>query len=356
MEKNLFRYFSLFLISFSITTFGQIKLMQEVYAANTGTDLAEQNLGSKDIYNFRIVTGEELKNTDNDHSVFKADVVNNIHKIKIQFDVKAGVNPQNYIVTGSDNSIVGIISEEQPYIMTANLMDGENTIRILNKLTNEEVYKFHINYKNLKVNGLENILKVGDVSKLEAVIDGSVCDNVRWKSIGSSSVVVNENGDIAAVQNGMASVTGTVYDKQNTKIIGSIDINFNISGQSISGWVKNGDKWYYIDSDTKELKYGWVKDKEDWYYFNEDGTLYIGWLKQDGSWYYLKQTGNMAIGWQKYNNSWYYFNADGKMKTGWFKDHGNWYYFNKEGIMQTSDITIDGSLYKFNNHGELQMV
>lgn len=355
MEKNLLRYFSLFLISFSITALGQIKMMQKVYAADIGIKLGNQDLGAKDIYNFRIVTGEELKNTSNEHNVFKADVVNNVHKIKIQFDAKTGVDTSNYIVTGTDNSIAGTISEDQPYIMTANLMDGENTIRILNKLTNEEVYRFNINYKNIKINGLENILKVGDVSKLEAVIDGSVYDNVLWKSTGSSSVVVNKNGDIAAVQNGIASVTGIVYDKQNTNIIGSIDIEFNISGQGISGWVKNGYNWYYIDPDTKQLKNGWVQDKEDWYYFNEDGTLYIGWLQQDGCWYYLKQTGNMAIGWQKYNNSWYYFNTDGKMKTGWFKDHGNWYYFNENGKMQTTDILIDGVLFKFNNHGELQL-
>lgn len=192
MKKNLLRYFSLFLISFSITTFGQINLGGKAYAAVNGSDLINQNFGDKDIYSFKIT-------------------------------------------------------------------------------------------------------------------------------------------------------------------IGTIDIDFNISGKETSGWIKNGDKWYYIDPETKELKHGWFKDKEDWYYFNDDGTLYTGWLAQDGSRYYFKQTGNMAKGWFKDNGSWYYCDSDGKMKTGWFKDHGNWYYFNENGKMQTSDLFIDGVLFKFNNHGELQL-
>ena len=36
--------------------------------------------------------------------------------------------------------IDGTISEKQPYILSADLHEGENTIRILNKSTNEEIY------------------------------------------------------------------------------------------------------------------------------------------------------------------------------------------------------------------------
>lgn len=355
MVKNLFRYFSLLLVSFSITTFGQMKLAEKAYCAVSETESVNQNINAKDIYNLRIKTGEALVNASAGHDEFKADVINNKYKVEIQFDCKDGFNPDNYIVTGTDNSIAGTISAKQPYTLSANLHEGENTIRILNKSTNEEIYKFHINYKNVKVNGLENILKVGDISRLEAVIDNNVCNNVIWTSIDNNSVVINENGDITAVQNGIASVSGSIYDESEKNIIGSIDIDFNISGEGTSGWIKNGDKWYYIDPETKELKHGWVQDKKDWYYFNDDGTLYIGWLQQEGSWYYLKQTGNMATGWVKDDGYWYYCEADGRMQTGWFKDHGNWYYLNEDGKMQTSDLFINGVLFKFNNHGELQL-
>ena len=355
MEKNLFRYFSLLLISFSITTFGQINMADEVFASDSRLDLSNQNFAEKDIYNFRIVTGESLSTINNKHNVFNADIINNKHKVTIQFDVKAGENPNNYIVAGTNNSIVGTISESEPYILSADLQEGKNTIRILNKLTNEEVYKFNINYKNVEVNGLENILHVGDISRLEAVMDDKLYNHVIWTSKQNNGVVINKTGEITAVQNGIASITGALYDENDKKIIGSIDIDLNISGEGTSGWIKNGETWYYISPETKELVHGWIEDKDNRYYFNDDGTMYKGWLKLEDSWYYLKQTGNMAIGWIKEDGYWYYFNNDGTMKTGWLKDHGNWYYLNESGRMQTSDILIDGVLFKFNEHGELQL-
>ena len=355
MSKNLFRYFSLLIISFSITTFGQIKMEEEVFAADNGLGSVNENFASKDIYNFRITTGESLNTINNEHNVFNADVINNKRKVEIQFDTKADTNLENYIVTGTNNSIVGTISKNQPYILSADLQEGENTIRILDKLTNEEVYTFNINYKNVQVKGLENILKVGDMSKLEALIDGKLYNNVIWKNGDNNSVVINKSGEITAVQNGIVSISGAIYDENYKKVIGSIDIEFNISGEGTLGWINNGGKWYYINPKTKQLSHGWVQDKEDWYYFNDDGTLYTGWLEQDGVWYYFKQTGNLATGWIKDEGFWYYLNNDGTMKTGWLKDHGNWYYLNGSGKMQTSDIIIDGVLFKFNSHGELQL-
>lgn len=355
MEKNLFRYFSLLLVSFSITTFGQSKLAEKAYCAENKTELANENINSKDIYNLRIKTGEALVNASTAHDVFKSDVINNKYKVEMEFDCKDGFNPGNYIVTGTDNSIAGTISEDKPYTLTADLREGENTVRILDKSSNQLIYEFDINYKNIKVNGLDNVVKVGDTSKLEAVIDGEVYDNVKWKSSNNDNVVVSENGELTAVQNGIASVIGTVYDQSGKNIIGNVDIEFNISGEGVSGWVKNADKWYYVNPDSKEIVHGWFKDKEDWYYFNEDGSLYTGWLQQNGAWYYLKHTGNMASGWVKDDGNWYYCDTNGIMKTGWFKDHGNWYYFNNDGKMQIGDLLINGSVYKFNSHGELQL-
>ena len=92
-----------------------------------------------------------------------------------------------------------------------------------------QLEKAEINYKNIKVNGLDNVVEVGDTSKLEAVIDGEVHDNVKWKSSNNDNVVVSENGELTAVQNGIASVIGTVYDQSGKNIIGNVDIEFNIS-------------------------------------------------------------------------------------------------------------------------------
>ena len=224
MEKNLFRYFSLLLVSFSITTFGQSKLAEKAYCAENKTELANENINSKDIYNLRIKTGEALVNASTAHDVFKSDVINNKYKVEMEFDCKDGFNPGNYIVTGTDNSIAGTISEDKPYTLTADLREGENTVRILDKSSNQLIYEFDINYKNIKVNGLDNVVKVGDTSKLEAVIDGEVYDNVKWKSSNNDNVVVSENGELTAVQNGIASVIGTVYDQSGKNIIGTASV------------------------------------------------------------------------------------------------------------------------------------
>ena len=250
---------------------------------------------------------------------------------------------------------MGSISNERPYVLDVNLKKGENPIRIINKLTNDEMYKFNINYKDIKVTGLQNVKKVGDSSKIEAVLDEKIYNHVIWSTSENNSIVVNSNGEVTAVQSGIACVNGAIYDESDKNIIGSITVDFYISGDVMTGWIKNGEVWYYLDGKTNELKRGWLEDKGDWYYFNEDGSLYRGWTQQDGVWYYLKQTGNMAVGWFKDDGNWYYSDLNGAMRTGWFKDHGNWYYLNENGQMQTSDLNIDGILFRFNKNGELQL-
>ncbi|WP_455822084.1 hypothetical protein [Clostridium butyricum] len=236
MEKNLFRYFSLLVVSFSITTCVSFNTSERAYCAESKSDdllkdeMANQTFNTKDIYNFRIKTGEPLVITSKDHNEFKADVINNQYKVQIQFDTKEGVDISNYIVVGTDNSIVGSISNERPYVLDVNLKKGENPIRIINKLTNDEMYKFNINYKEIKVTGLQNVKKVGDSSKIEAVLDEKIYNHVIWSTSENNSIVVNSNGEVTAVQSGIACVNGAIYDESDKNIIGSITVDFYISG------------------------------------------------------------------------------------------------------------------------------
>lgn len=46
----------------------------------------------------------------------------------------------------------------------------------------------------------------------------------------------------------------------------------NDDGESISGWINDGDNTYYLDLDGIK-KTGWFKSKGSWYYFKENGTL-----------------------------------------------------------------------------------
>ncbi|MBA8969044.1 glucan-binding YG repeat protein [Clostridium butyricum] len=58
----------------------------------------------------------------------------------------------------------------------------------------------------------------------------------------------------------------------------------------------------------------------------------------------------MVTGWIKDNNKWYYLNESGDMQySGWKKINGKWYYFYNNGEM-ASNTVING--YKVNADGE----
>ena len=172
----------------------------------------------------------------------------------------------------------------------------------------------------------------------------------------------------------------------------------NQDGTAKTGWLKSGDKWYYLktteeDPDTPgsmvancaycinntiygfystgAMKTGWQKENNNWFYYKNNGARVIGkWLEDKGIWYYLTSktesidssgvmarncqrqvkssiysfysTGAMKTGWQKENNNWFYYKANGaRMLGAWFQDKGIWYYLtpktdsiNNSGVME----------------------
>ena len=76
-------------------------------------------------------------------------------------------------------------------------------------------------------------------------------------------------------------------------------------------WTEHEDKsWTYVNDDGESLT-GWIEDGEKTYYLDEDGFRKTGWFKLKGSWYYFDQNGVLA------KNTWidnYYVNEEGKMK------------------------------------------
>ena len=58
----------------------------------------------------------------------------------------------------------------------------------------------------------------------------------------------------------------------------------------------------------------------------------------------------MATGWVKDNNTWYYLDSAGAMKTGWFTVSGKWYYAYSSGALAVNTTTPDG--YTVNANGE----
>ena len=101
---------------------------------------------------------------------------------------------------------------------------------------------------------------------------------------------------------------------------------------------------------------GWVNEGESWYYHSSTGAQQTGWLTLGRSSYYLDPaTGVRATGWTKIGNSWYYFTpSTGQMATGWLKDGGSWYYLQPgSGTMATGWVRIGGKWYHFSANGKL---
>ena len=133
---------------------------------------------------------------------------------------------------------------------------------------------------------------------------------------------------------------------------------------STTGWYKDGDNWYYYDSNGV-MQTGWQSISSKWYYLNDDGIMQSGWIQLGGKWYYLAN--DMKTGWQKISNEWYYFSSDGimqsgwiqlgskwyylgnEMKTGWLQIGNKWYYFSSAGIMQSGWIRLGGKWYYLGN-------
>ena len=149
-----------------------------------------------------------------------------------------------------------------------------------------------------------------------------------------------------------ACADGTSYLKDGWFTINGRDYQFGPSGYMATGFLKraNGD-WVYTDQDGA-LVSGWVRDGGQWYYLDPSSkVMKTGWLADGGSWYYLTGSGAMAIGWVNDGGSWYYLNASGKMVTGWLNVGGAWYYLGPDGAMLTGTQVINGRTYVFDANG-----
>ena len=145
---------------------------------------------------------------------------------------------------------------------------------------------------------------------------------------------------------------GKQYLKGGWFTINGSDYLFGPSGYMATGFLKraNGD-WVYADQDGA-LVSGWVRDGGQWYYLDPSSkVMKTGWVADGGSWYYLTGSGAMAIGWVNDGGTWYYLNASGKMATGWVKDRGSWYYLSPSGAMVTGTQVINGRTYVFDDSG-----
>lgn len=87
------------------------------------------------------------------------------------------------------------------------------------------------------------------------------------------------------------------------------------------------------------MKTGWVKDKDNWYYLDSDGKMKTGELQVDKQEYVLANDGHMLTCW---NGSYYYRTSGEKAKDAWTEIDGKWYYFKANGELLKNGKTPDG--------------
>ena len=131
-----------------------------------------------------------------------------------------------------------------------------------------------------------------------------------------------------------------------------------------SGWIKDGQSWYYY-KDGKKVT-GWLNDGGKWYYLDPewDGEMVDVPSAQIGSKVYVFNNDGSLVtktGWVtiKYDGYGYrfYVKKGGIATTGWKQLSGKWYYFEPEwGVAATSytepkGVNIDGTQYYFDSKG-----
>lgn len=93
------------------------------------------------------------------------------------------------------------------------------------------------------------------------------------------------------------------------------------------------------------------KQKTIWQLVNDDGSLVTGWVKIGDYWYYMDLTGTMyqSKWFEDTNGKWYYLDDNGRMVTGWQKIKNKDYCFAKDGSLYVNCTTPDG--YEVDENG-----
>lgn len=168
-----------------------------------------------------------------------------------------------------------------------------------------------------------------------------------WTDADGKTYKTDQNGKL------IAKPQGYVWVNQNGKWY------YKDGNQIQKGWLKLGEKTYYLDPTTGERKSGWVQVDESWYYFSEDGVMTTGWLQLEENRYYLNpEDGSMAVGWTEIDGELYYLNPeDGAMRRGgWFIDPEEEYvyYLQPDGkAYKNTEEEIENCRYLFDEQGRI---
>ena len=168
------------------------------------------------------------------------------------------------------------------------------------------------------------------------------CPANAWVQVGKYWYLTDSS---CAARTGWAQVDSTWYYLSPAKD------KAGVQGKMKTGLIEVGGKSYFLTSSGAMAANRFVKlpdgterfanadgaldgtYRKDGVYYNPDGSKVTGWLKDGGKWYYIDDSGNAATGWQKIKGVWYWFDKNGVMVTGertidgkkqYFKDDGAW--------------------------------
>ena len=134
----------------------------------------------------------------------------------------------------------------------------------------------------------------------------------KWVKFDSKWYYFDESGHMAT---GKTEIDGATYYLGTEK-----------DGFMRTGWVRleenshapgASESWYYFNSDGKMVTTQYDKKIDGSYYTFIDGKMQTGWLKEGEKWYYLGPTGRMTKGWNWIDGKCYYMDQkNGHMLAG----------------------------------------
>lgn len=135
--------------------------------------------------------------------------------------------------------------------------------------------------------------------------------------------------------------------------------HFDEKGYMQTGWYRDGrGRRFWLGGDGKMLADRICKLDGAIYSIDTNGYCtqrrgYTGWVQEGDRWWYQNSRGTWPKScWQQIRGEWYRFDGDGYMLTGWFEEDGARYWMDASGkMLRDTTRMIDGVNYSFDASG-----
>ena len=326
---------------------------QRTYTLNVTRGSSSDN--QDEIYLDNLTISEGTLDFSTEDTSYNVDLDNSVSKITI------GAPPENedYLVTINGAEV----KSDDDYEKEVSLSKGKNTIKIV---IQDEV--------NDKKRTYTLTINRGTAEDVNTDTSTDNTGNTGTSTDKKTGWVQTSAGWIYNDENGKQLKNSWLFDKE-----AGVYCYLNENGIRKTGWIKDKDKWYLLDTKGAMLT-GWQDTDGKRYLLDTSGAMRTGWYEEEVAaqsnentssdtsattnttttttaktvnWYYLNNDGSMKTGWFDNDGKWYYLNTNGTMQKGWLIIANSKYYLNSDGTMATGTKTIDGKVYKFTVGGAL---